>query len=181
MLIELFFVSIQSSSYLGFTVLLLFLPIILNNLFGVLCITYSSAIPVFGWNVTILQPYSANFTLQWTRLDAYVNHSAKFYIIEVKSAQGVLLTTEIVPGHAASAVVERLRPSTKYRVVVFGVDETGQPYKSLERGVRTNKGKTNCITCIYLFLNNTWYYEIVCYLAFIGAKRWWFCSTTAGN
>ena len=103
---------------------------------------YSLAIPVYGWNVTILQANSSSFTLQWTRLDVNVNvnHSAKFYIIEIKSIQGILLTLETVPGNATSTEMKRLRPSTKYRAAVFGVDETGQPFKSMESIVTTSKG-----------------------------------------
>ncbi|KAL9953476.1 hypothetical protein ACROYT_G040898 [Oculina patagonica] len=97
------------------------------------------AIPVFGWNVTILQTDSTSFTLQWTSLDANVNHSAKFYIIEVKSNHGILLAMETVPGNSTFTDFKRLRPSTKYHVAVYGVDETGQPYKSLDSHVTTNE------------------------------------------
>ncbi len=109
------------------------------------------AIPVFGWNVTILQTDSTSFTLQWTSLDANVNHSAKFYIIEVKSNHGILLAMETVPGNSTFTDFKRLRPSTKYHVAVYGVDETGQPYKSLDSHVTTNEG-TNMTLCKIIYI-----------------------------
>ncbi len=100
---------------------------------------------VWGWNVTILNADSTSLTLQWTSLDANVNHGANFYIIEVKSMEGILLAMETVPGNTTSTDIKGLRPTTKYRLVVFGVDDSGQPYKSLESVVTTNKGLKNCI------------------------------------
>ena len=67
-------------------------------------------------------------------------------MIEVKSIEGVLLNMETVPGSNTSADVKGLKPSTKYRLVVFGVDNTGQPYKSVETVVSTNKGANNGIS-----------------------------------
>lgn len=52
---------------------------------------------------------------------------------------------ETVPGSDTSADVKGLKPSTKYRLVVFGVDNTGQPYKSVETVVTTSKGANNGI------------------------------------
>ena len=95
---------------------------------------------VLGWNVTILNAESTSLNLQWTRLDANVNHHARFYIIEVKSIGGVLLAMETVPGSATTTNIKGLKPSTKYRLVVFGVDDIGQPYKSEETVVTTTKG-----------------------------------------
>ena len=106
------------------------------------------AIQVIEWNVTILQPNSSSITLQWTRLDANVNHSAKFYIIEIKNIQGILLTLETIPGNTTSTEVKLLRHSTKYRVAVYGGDETGQLYKSLESVVNTTEGIKNFIAYI---------------------------------
>ena len=112
----------------------------------------SLAISVLGWDVTIIRTDPTGIALEWTRLEENVNRSAQFYIIEVKSVQGMLLVMETVPGKAASTDVKRLRPSTKYRVVIFGVDETGQPYKSLESVVTTNNGMNNCIISFIWFL-----------------------------
>jgi len=99
------------------------------------------AIPVPGWNVTIFNLTSTNFNLQWTKLYTVVNQYAKFYIIEVKSVQGTVLALETVPGNNTSTVIKGLRPSSKYRVGVFGIDSVGQPYKSLESITTTKEGR----------------------------------------
>ena len=93
-----------------------------------------------GWNITFLNPTYSSFALQWTKLETNDNGYAKFYIVEVKSIQGNILNVETVPGNVTNAVIKGLRPSTKYRVSVFGVDGIGQPYKSLESETTTNKG-----------------------------------------
>ena len=103
------------------------------------------AITVLGWNITILNDDSTILTLQWTSLDVNVNHHASFYIIEVKSIEGILLDMETVPGSDTTADVKGLKPSTKYLLVIFGVDNTGQPYKSVETVVTTSKGANNSI------------------------------------
>jgi len=88
--------------------------------------------------VTIFNLASTNFNLQWTKLYSVVNQYAKFYIVEVESVQGTVLTLKTVPGNTTSTVIKGLKPSTKYRVGVFGIDNVGQPYKSLE-SVTTTK------------------------------------------
>ena len=71
-----------------------------------------------------------------------VNKYANFYIIEVKSVQGTVLTLETVPGNTTSTVIKGLKPFFKYRVGVFGIDSIGQPYKSLEIDTTTLEGRT---------------------------------------
>lgn len=99
------------------------------------------AIPVLGWNVTIFNLSSTNFNLQWTKLYSVVNQHANFYIIEVKSVQGTVLNLETVPGNITSTVIKGLKPTSKYRVGVFGIDSVGQPYKSLESITTTKEGR----------------------------------------
>ena len=101
------------------------------------------AIPVLGWNVTIFNLTATNFNLQWKKLYTVVNQYANFYIIEVKSIRGTVLTLENVPGNITSTVIKGLKPSSKYRVGVFGIDSTGQPYKSLESDITTKEGKNS--------------------------------------
>ena len=99
------------------------------------------AIPVLGWNVTILNLTSTNSNLQWTKLFTVVNQYAKFYIVEVKSVQGTVLNVLTISGNITSTVIKGLKPSTAYRVGVFGIDSVGQPYKSLESVTITKEGK----------------------------------------
>lgn len=93
--------------------------------------------------MTVVNLTPTSLTLQWTDLDEVVNHSAKFYIVEVKSTQGIILTTETVPGNTTATLIKGIRPSTSYHVIVFGIDDTGQPYKSLESVTATNEGMRN--------------------------------------
>lgn len=51
-----------------------------------------------------------------------------------------MLTIETFPGNTTNAVIKGLSPATKYRVGVFGIDGTGQPYKSFESVTTTKKG-----------------------------------------
>jgi len=92
---------------------------------------------VSGWNVTIFNLAFTSFNLNWTGLHTFVNQSAKFYLVEIKSIQGTILAVETVPGNVTSTVIEGLSPSTKYRVGVYGVNSIGQPYKSLENTITT--------------------------------------------
>ena len=96
---------------------------------------------VSGWNVSIFKLAFTSFNLNWTKLYTVVNQSAKFYLAEIKSTQGTILAVETVPGDTTSTAIKGLSPSTKYRVVVFGVDSIGQPYKSLETTVTTTTGR----------------------------------------
>ena len=104
-----------------------------SNLFTC-ALSFFLAILVSGWNVTVLNATYTSFALQWTKLDT------RFYIIEVKSIKGNLVAVEIVPGNATSTNIHGISPSSKYRVVVYGFDGIGQPYKTLESVVATKKG-----------------------------------------
>ena len=108
--------------------------------FNYFVLFFSLAEPVLGWNVTVFNMTSTSFTIQWTKLYSGNNHYAKFYVVEVKNTQGTILAIEIVPGNVTATVIKRLRPSSKYHVSVYGVDEIGQPYKSLESVTTTTKG-----------------------------------------
>ena len=57
---------------------------------------------------------------------------------------------DVVTGNATAANIKGMSPSTKYRVVVYGVDGIGQPYRSLERVFTTKKGITQLSSLWYL-------------------------------
>lgn len=119
--------------------LLLLLPLV--QLIYIFFFYFPIAIPVSGWNVSIFHHSPNVLTLQWTSLDRVYNHHAEFYIVEVKSIQGTILTAETVYQNATSAIIKGLWPSTLYLVGVFGVDSTGQPYKSSETITSTKEGR----------------------------------------
>ena len=81
------------------------------------------------------------FSIQLSALQTYINRTASFYLILVKTPAGNLLAVETFPGSATTADITGLRPSTKYRIGVFGIDETGQAYKTSESLASTNDGK----------------------------------------
>ena len=99
------------------------------------------AMMVSGWNISIFNLTFTSFNLNWTNLHTVVNQSAKFYLVEIKSTQGTIMAVETVPGNITSTLIERLSPSTEYRVAVFGVDSIGQPYKSFETTITTTAGR----------------------------------------
>lgn len=76
------------------------------------------------------------------KLNTVVNEYARFYIVEIKSIQDFVLAEEMFPGNTSTAVIKGLSFSTKYRVIVFGIDSIGQPYRSLESVITTKKGTT---------------------------------------
>ena len=91
--------------------------------------------------MTVLKSDSTGFTLQWTKLRANINRVATFYVILIKRSEDTILAVEIVPGTATTVDIGGLKPSSKYRLSVYGVDDTGQPYKSLESLTSTTEGK----------------------------------------
>ena len=95
---------------------------------------------VSGWNVTVLEALDTSFTLQWTRRNTKTDRVASYYVILIKSMEGSLLAMEMVSGSTSTATINGLRPSAKYRVILYGVDGVGQSYKSQESQASTTKG-----------------------------------------
>ena len=91
--------------------------------------------------MTILMSSYFGFSIQWSSLRMNTDRNAKFYLILINSPEGNLLAVETVPGSATTEDITGLRPSTRYRIAVYGIDETGQAYKSSESLVSTTYGK----------------------------------------
>ena len=98
------------------------------------------AATVLEWNVTMSNPTATSVTLHWTKLSTDDNQYAEFYIVDVKSIEGIIFTVDIVYGNTTTTIIKGLRPSTEYHFSVFGVDGTGQPYKSIEVVATTDAG-----------------------------------------
>ena len=94
------------------------------------------------------------FSIQLSALHTYIDRTASFYLILIKTPAGNLLAVETFPGSATTADITGLRPSTMYRIGVYGIDETGQAYKTSESLASTTDGKL-CILHCFLFLA-TW-------------------------
>ena len=91
--------------------------------------------------MAVLMSSHFGFSIQLSALHTYINRTASFYLILVKTPAGNLLAVETFPGSATTADITGLRPSTKYRIGVYGIDETGQAYKTSESLASTNDGK----------------------------------------
>ena len=89
--------------------------------------------------VSMSSPFG--FNIQWSTLHANIDRTATFYLILIKSPEGNLLVVETISGNATSAYITGLRPSTRYRLSVYGIEETGQAYKSLGNLASTTDGK----------------------------------------
>ena len=103
------------------------------------------ALPLSGWNVTVLMSSYFGFNIQWSSLRTNVGRTARFYLIFIKTPAGNLLAVETFPGSATTADITGLRPSTMYRIGVYGIDETGQAYKTSESLASTTYGKLHTL------------------------------------
>ena len=108
---------------------------------------FFSALPLSGWNVTVLMSSYFGFSIQWSSLRTNVGRTTRFYLILINSPAGNLLAVETVPGSATTKDITGLRPSTRYRIGVYGIDETGKAYKSSENLVSTTHGKLYSLHC----------------------------------
>ena len=97
--------------------------------------------------MTVLMSSYFDFSIQWSSLRTNIDRTALFYLILIKSPAGNLLAVETVPGSATTKEITELRPSTRYRIGVYGIDETGQAYKSSENLVSTTHDKLHSLHC----------------------------------
>ena len=104
--------------------------------------------------MTVLKSGFTGFTVQWTELRVNINRVATVYVILIKSTEEIITAVEIVRGTAKTVDIRGLKPSSKYRVSVYGVDDTGEPYKSLESLTSTTEGKDtvylHCFLVVHL-------------------------------
>ena len=110
-----------------------------------------SALPLSGWNVTVLMSSHFGFTIQLSALHTYIDRTASFYLTVLKTPAGYVLAVETFPGSATTEDITGLRPSTMYRFCVYGIDETGQAYKTSESLASTTDGKLYILHC-FLFM-----------------------------
>ena len=101
--------------------------------------------------MTVLMSSYFGFSIQWSSLRSNVGRTSRFYLIFINSPAGNLLVVDSVPRSTTTKDIAGLRPSTRYGISVYGIDETGQAYKSSERLASTTYGKLHIIHCI-LFL-----------------------------
>ena len=100
--------------------------------------------------MTVLRSSHFGFSIQWSALHTNIDRTAMFYLILIESPEGILLAVETVPGSTTTENITGLRPSTRYRIVIYGIDETGQAFKSSESLASTADGK---LSSLYIFLS----------------------------
>ena len=99
-----------------------------------------------GWNITISNETISSFSVQWTDLAALLGSQVQHFIVLLKSRKndnGVMVH-KIVNGREDKTEMAGLLSSSQYTIEVFGIDQMGQPYRTLEVQARTLTGKTNC-------------------------------------
>ena len=70
-----------------------------------------------------------------------VNNTVERYVALIKNANGTsLIAGQILPSTKATTEFRKLDVFTMYRVNVFAVDKTGQPYKGSELLAWTDQG-----------------------------------------
>ena len=96
-----------------------------------------------GWNLTISNETSWSFSVEWTNLSAHLDCQVQHFLVLLKSNKNKNsnVVYKIVNGREEKTEMTGLLPSSQYRVEVFGIDKTGQPYKTLEVQARTLTGK----------------------------------------
>ena len=68
-----------------------------SNLCSFYFYLFFSALPLSGWNVTVLMSSYFGFSIQWSSLRSNVGRTARFYLILINSPAGNLLAVETVP------------------------------------------------------------------------------------
>ena len=137
----------------SFIIIIIVVVVIIITIVVVIIIIFSfSALLLSGWNVTVFMSSHFGFSIQLSTLQTYViDRTASFYLILLKTPAGNLLVVETFPGSATTENITGLRPSTLYRISVYGIDETGQAYKTGESLASTTDGKLHILLCFLFF------------------------------
>ena len=103
------------------------------------------------WNLTISNETSSSFSVQWTNLTALLDSQVQHFLVLLKSNKNnnSNMVHKIVNGREEKAEMTELLASSQYIVEVFGIDKTGQPFKTLEVQARTLTGK-NIVSRVFI-------------------------------
>ena len=102
---------------------------------------YFSAPLLPSWRVTVANTTSSSISIQWTNLTSLVNRRARTYIVFLNKDNESALANEITHGNHLTTEITGLSHSTNYTVMVIGVDELGQPYRSMAVNATTQESK----------------------------------------
>ncbi|XP_015751521.1 PREDICTED: uncharacterized protein LOC107331445 [Acropora digitifera] len=92
-----------------------------------------------GWNLTISNETFSSFSVQWTNLTALLGSQVQHFIVLLKSSKNnnSIVVHKIVNGREDKTEMTGLLPTSQYTIEVFGIDQMGQPYRTLEVHART--------------------------------------------
>ena len=94
-----------------------------------------------GWRVTVANATSSSISIQWTNLTSLVSRQARNYIVFLNRDNESALASKITYGNQLTTEITGLSHSTNYTVLVIGVDELGQPYRSMVVNATTQESK----------------------------------------
>lgn len=104
-----------------------------------------------GWTVAAGNG-TTSLLVHWTNLTSLLNRQVRHYIILLNGTDGNPLAHKITDGKTLNTEVDGLKHSTTYRVQVFGVDELGRSYTTVEVISTTEKSKGDFIdVCLLSF------------------------------
>lgn len=84
---------------------------------------------------------STSILIQWANLTSLLNRQVHHYIILLNTTNVNAMAYEVKDGTTLSAEIDGLVHSTNYAATVFGVDERGRPYKTIEVNATTRNSK----------------------------------------
>ena len=84
---------------------------------------------------------SNSILIQWANLTSLLNRQVLHYVILLNKTNMNAMAFEATDGSRLNTEIGGLDHSTNYRVTVFGVDEQGRPYKTLEVNATTRNSK----------------------------------------
>ena len=108
-----------------------------------------------GWTVAVDNTTSTSILIQWANLTSLLNRQVLHYIILLNTTNVNAMAYEVKDGSRLSAEIDGLVHSTNYAVTVFGVDERGRPYKTIEVNATTRNSKN-----VYVILTLISYFHI---------------------
>ena len=84
---------------------------------------------------------STSISIQWSNLTSLLNRKVLHYVILLNRTNVNAVAFEVTDGGRLSTEIGGLDHLTNYEVTVFGVDERGRPYKTLEVNATTRNCK----------------------------------------
>ena len=95
----------------------------------------------------------ASIFIQWKNLTSHLGRHIREYIVLLNRNNDSALAHKVTHGDQLNMEISGLVHSTNYTVEVFGVDEGGQPYRTLAVNTRTkNSNEKKIDICAFCCL-----------------------------